>query len=87
MITAEIRHDSKMIGHINAACVKQMPRPPGDDKFHPMPGVTSQWYEYTYEYYKPGEAIITGTVQHYHPNGAAALMKEIFEDIETKGGK
>ena len=90
MLTVEIKvngQNDQIVGHIYCVKETQMPRPPGDDRFHPMPGITSQWYEYSYEYYKPGELIIKGSVQHYRPNGAVALMKEICEDIETKGGK
>jgi hypothetical protein len=86
MLTADIRINGALIGHIYCVNEKTI-NPPGDDRFHPVPIVTSKWYEYSYEYYRPGEGIIKGAVQHYRPNGAAALLKEICEDIETKGGK
>ena len=74
MITAEIRVNCGLIGHIY--CVNEVQtEPPGE------------WYAYSYEYYMPGEQVIKGTVKHYRPNGAIALLKEICEDIETKGGK
>jgi len=72
MITAEIRVNTQLIGHIY--CVNEV----GDD---------DGWCQYSYEYYCPGEGTIKGTVRHYRPNGAVALMKEICEDIETQGGK
>lgn len=72
MITAEIRVNTQLIGHVY--CVNEEGDPDG-------------WCDYSYEYYCPGEETIKGTVEHFRPNGAAALMKAIFEDIETKGGK
>lgn len=72
MITAEIRINGQFLGHVY--CVNEEGDP--DD-----------WCDYSYEYYRPEQGLIKGEVRHFRPNGAAALLKEIFEDIETKGGK
>lgn len=45
-----------------------------------------EWNAYSYEYYVVGKEVIKGTVKHHTPNGAIGLLKEICEDIETKGG-
>ena len=87
MISTIIRNDMQVVhGYINCTGEKEC-NPPGDSAFHPMPCITSRWCEVDYEYYRVGEKIIRGTVKHFRDNGAVALLKEICEDIETKGGK
>ena len=66
---------------VNAGPVSDLP---GDTNKHADP---DQLYAYSYEYHKPNSQIIRGTVRHYRLNGTVALLKEICEDIETKGGK
>lgn len=84
MITAELRINTQLMGHIYCVNEKDIPGPDGSRDWNTA---LKGWCEYSYEYYKPGENIIKGTVEHYRPNGAIALMKEICEDIEGKGGK
>ena len=77
MITAEIKVNGAMIAHVYA--VNQ-----GEASI--LPEVKDMCF-YTYEYYRPEHTVIRGKVTHFRPNGAAALLKEIFEEVETKGGK
>ena len=81
MITVAIQ-DETATGYI--VCIREREMPP-------LPGNTSGWNECDYEYYRPGESIIQGTVRHHPPNGAIALLKEICEDIDEAydlyGGK
>jgi hypothetical protein len=72
MITAEIRVNAQLVGHIY--CVNT-----GNH--------TNGWHKYRYEYYRPDGGIIKGEIEHFRDNGAIALVKEICEDVETKGGQ
>lgn len=85
MITAEIRVSGRLIAHVY--CVNEEPVPGPGNRWDAR---DTEWYRYSYEYLSVGEGakgVINGEVKHFRPNGAAALMKEIFEDVETKGGK
>jgi len=44
------------------------------------------WRKYLYKYdnYEPKQQL-QGSVHHFRPSGAIALIKEICEDLETKG--
>lgn len=72
MITAEIRVNAQLVGHVY--CVNEG-------------GTSDGWCTYRYEYYCPDKETIKGEVMHFRPNGAAALLKEIFENVESQGGK
>lgn len=85
MITAEIRVNGQMIGHIYCINEKRT-RGPGRHCDALDEGWDEGWYEYSYEYYRPGLHIIKGKVRHFRDNDAAALMKEVFDTI-MKGGK
>lgn len=86
MITADIKENGIPFGHVYVVNQEQLSRPPDDTEggFYPEP---PPWYRYRYEYYRPEHDVIRGTVVHFRPNGAAALLKTVFEDVETKGGK
>jgi len=69
MITAEIRVNCGLIGHVY--CVNEE-------------GEADGWCTYRYEYYELDCDIVRGHVKHFRPAGAASLLKKIFEDIESK---
>ena len=83
MLTAEIKINGVMIAHVYAVNKGLVPRTT-EKKAHPFCG---EFCTYAYEYYRPEHTVIRGKVEHFRPNGAAALLKEICEDIEGKGGK
>ena len=86
MIGVEIRTSMLDIQQITCTAVEPI-NPPGDTAFHPMKSITSQWYRCTYEYYKPGDQIVKGAVEHYCPDGEIALLQKLCEDILKKGGE
>lgn len=77
MMTVEFHVGAHYTGRIS--CTREKPVD--------VSAVSPEWYVYSYEYYVVGKEIIKGTVKHHSPNGAIALLKEICEDIESKGGK
>jgi len=49
-----------------------------------------RFYRYIYTKFRggmPAPGGATGTVKHLPSNGTVALLKEVFEDLETKGVK
>ena len=77
MITAEIKVNGVMIAHVYVVNQGAASLDPDVDGL----------CEYHYEYYRPEHSVIRGKAEHFRPNGAAALLKEVFEDVEGKGGK
>jgi len=86
MLTAMLQLDDEVIGTVY--CVNAGPlAAPEETKKEDRNSEEGEWCEFAYEYHRECARTIRGTVKHYRPNGAIALMKEICEDIETKGGK
>ncbi len=72
MLTAVITIDGKQAGTV--VCKN-------------IDGAYNDRAEYEYLYTGDAPPIIKGRVFHHKPNGAIALLKEVCEDIETKGGR
>jgi len=77
MMTAEIKINGITIAHVYAV---------NKGSVTPDPDVAGLC-EYHYEYYIPEGGVTEGKVEQYRPNGAAALLRLIFNDISRKGGK
>lgn len=83
MFTVQMHRNDEVIGTVycvNSSPVVNTADASDENEEHGM------WCEYAYEYHQHGVVAHRGTVKHYRPNGAVALLKEICEDIEAKGG-
>jgi len=72
MITAEIRVNTALIGHVYCIRETKIPLPSGKDL-------------YSVSYYHPeSEQLVTFQLEHEREKGAVNLMKKIFSKLDKK---
>ncbi len=76
MLTAEIKVNGCLIGHLYVV------------KVGPLPDEYRDLYEYDYSYHEIGSEIVTnGKLPHYRSNGALALVRLCAEQLKKRGCK
>ncbi len=83
-ITVEIKYQEQLVAIVTVWPTSPIEGTRGaTGEFKPIPMLK----EYIYEYYTPGgdDPLVRGCVEAHTEAGVTALLKEVFENLETKG--